>query len=143
MNKVKIERLESFSEREFEQLCCLMGILSPGYELTVEALANAAKQAQLYVMRNVEGEIIGSATLAVFYSPTGRKASVEDVVVHTAYQGQGLGRILVEHLIAETNRLAPITLQLTSRPSRQAANHLYRSLEFEQRETNAYKMEID
>ena len=87
--------------------------------------------------------ILGVATLCVYESPTGRKASVEDVVVSQACRGQHIGKRLMEHIItfARTN-LADIDLCLTSRPHRVAANNLYRSLGFQPKETNVYKMPI-
>lgn len=89
------------------------------------------------------GRIVGCATLCIYCSPTGRKASVEDVVVASACRGQHLGKRLIEHIIAFARReLAPIDLGLTSRPSRVAANSLYRSLGFTPKETNVYKMPL-
>jgi ribosomal protein S18 acetylase RimI-like enzyme len=91
----------------------------------------------------MNGRIIGCASLCVFESPTGRKASVEDVVVGEGFRGQGIGRALMEHLIDFVRReLAPVDLHLTSRPERVAANTLYRSLGFERRETNVYRMRV-
>ena len=87
--------------------------------------------------------IVGCATLCVYCSPTGRKASVEDVVVASACRGQHLGKRLIEHIIGFARReLAPVDLGLTSRPSRVAANSLYRSLGFTPKETNVYKMPL-
>lgn len=87
--------------------------------------------------------ILGVATLCVYESPTGRKASVEDVVVSQACRGQHIGKRLMEHIItyARTN-LADVDLCLTSRPHRVAANNLYKSLGFQPKETNVYKMPI-
>ena len=89
------------------------------------------------------GRIVGCASLCVFDSPTGRKGHIEDVVVSSACRGQHLGRKLLEYILdyARTD-LAPIDIHLTSRPARVAANTLYRSLGFEQRDTNVYRLII-
>ncbi len=63
---------------------------------------------------------------------------VEEVVVDSAYRGQGLGKKLVEVLIAEAKQEHVNQLDLTSRPAREAANKLYQKLGFEKRETNVY-----
>lgn len=138
MVEMKFERLSSFDAQEFADMRTLMGVLSSHCDLTEDMLTDAVRQASVFVARH-EGHIIATATLAVFSSPTGRKASIEDVVVLPQYQGHGIGRDLVKHVLDEAHRLSPITLQLTSRPSRIAANALYRNLGFQQKETNFYK----
>lgn len=89
-----------------------------------------------------EGRIIGCATLCVFHSPTGTKASIEDVVVSSAYRGQHLGKRLMEYVLEQAKAYAPIELHLTSNPMRVAANKLYQSLGFQRKETNCYQMMI-
>ena len=82
-------------------------------------------------------------TLCIYHCPTARKVWVEDVVVDSAYRGQGLGKELVAFAIDYVEKnLAPCSLMLTSRPSRIAANELYRKSGFEQRQTNVYKIDI-
>ena len=89
------------------------------------------------------GRIIGTASLCVYDSPTGRKASIEDVVVSSQFRGQGLGRQLMEHVIDYARKeLGEVDLHLTSRPSRVAANELYQKLGFQKRETNAYVLKL-
>ena len=97
---------------------------------------------RLFVMRH-EGIIIGMLTLCIYHCPTARKVWVEDVVVDNAYRGQGLGKKLMAYAIDYVEKnLAPCSLMLTSRPTRVAANALYRKIGFEPRETNVYKMEF-
>ena len=65
------------------------------------------------------------------------------VIVDSSLRGQGLGRLLLEHVIDFARQeLGNVDLHLTSRPERVAANELYRSLGFEKRETNAYVLRI-
>ena len=97
---------------------------------------------RLFVMRH-EGIIIGMLTLCIYHCPTARKVWVEDVVVDNAYRGQGLGKELMAYAIDYVEKnLAPCSLMLTSRPTRVAANALYRKIGFEPRGTNFYKMEF-
>jgi ribosomal protein S18 acetylase RimI-like enzyme len=67
---------------------------------------------------------------------------IEDVVVDEAMRGRSIGRLLVNSAIEYAKTLGGGTLMLTSRPSREAANALYRSCGFVFKETNNYKMEI-
>lgn len=87
--------------------------------------------------------IVAMCTLATYLAPTGRKAWIEDVVVDSQIRGQKLGRLLIDRVVDEARRLAPCSLMLTSRPARVAANALYKSAGFEQRETNVYKKSFE
>ncbi len=84
--------------------------------------------------------VVGMLTIGLYYSPTGSKAWIEDVVVDNAYRGQGLGRMLVAEAIEQAREWGAQTLMLTSNPKRIAANALYCSLGFEPKETNVYRM---
>ena len=85
------------------------------------------------------GTILGMLSLATFAIPTGVRAWVEDVVVDAGTRGMGAGQQLVEAAVAHAQKLGARTVDLTSRPSREAANRLYRRCGFELRETNVYR----
>jgi ribosomal protein S18 acetylase RimI-like enzyme len=93
------------------------------------------------VAHDDQGAIIGSLTLAVFRTPTGARAWIEDVVVDEAARGQGAGVALVEEAIRLAGERGARTVDLTSRPSRTAANALYEKIGFGARETNVYRYE--
>jgi ribosomal protein S18 acetylase RimI-like enzyme len=95
----------------------------------------------LLLARDAEGAIVGMLTLAVFRIPTGVRAWIEDVVVDEAARGQGVGAALTNAAIRLANAQGARTVDLTSRPSREAANRLYRRLGFAERETNVYRFE--
>ena len=95
----------------------------------------------LFVAR-VEGRIVGSLTLATFPIPTGVRAWIEDVVVDGGARGHGVGEALNMAAIEEARARGAITVELTSRPSREAANRLYRRIGFEPRETNVYRYSL-
>jgi len=86
--------------------------------------------------------VAGMATLGIYSSPTGVKAWIEDVVVDVVYRGKGLGRMLTQHAIDYAKSKQADSLMLTSNPSRIAANNLYQSIGFEQKETNVYRMKF-
>ena len=86
-----------------------------------------------------EAAILGSMTLAVFRIPTGLRAWIEDVVVDTAAGGAGVGTALNQRALEIAAERGARTVDLTSRPSREVANRLYRRLGFEPRETNVYR----
>ena len=87
-----------------------------------------------------QGErIVGSLTLAVFRIPTGVRAWIEDVVVDPSARGNGAGEALSREALRIAADRGARTVELTSRPSREAANRLYRRLGFQVRETNVYR----
>jgi ribosomal protein S18 acetylase RimI-like enzyme len=104
--------------------------------------AMLAHQAVTQFVARVDGSIVGVATLAVFPIPTASRAWVEDVIVDEAMNGQGIGQLLVEAMVERARELGCATVDLTSRPSREAANHLYRKVGFTERETNVYRFVV-
>ncbi len=140
---MEIKELHNYTQEEYENLKQLMAELSDRLSLTQSDLMNVLRDqnSHLYVMTD-SGKIIGCATMCVFHSPSGTKASIEDVVVASVYRGRHLGKQLVNHLLKEAKEFAPIEIQLTSKPARIAANGMYQSLGFEKKETNCYRMSI-
>jgi GNAT superfamily N-acetyltransferase len=89
------------------------------------------------------GAILGSLTLAWFRIPTGVRAWIEDVVVDGEARGRGVGEALNLHAIERARAVDAKTVDLTSRPSREAANRLYQRIGFVPRETNVYRFVLD
>jgi ribosomal protein S18 acetylase RimI-like enzyme len=101
-----------------------------------------SEASHLLVARDEAGKIVGSLTLVLFRIPTAVRAWIEDVVVDEEARGQGVG----EHLNREALQLAgehgARSVDLTSRPAREAANRLYQRIGFKQRDTNVYRYEL-
>ncbi len=97
-----------------------------------------SEASDLFVASDDSG-ILGTLTLAMFPIPTGRRAWIEDVVVDDAARGRGVGKLLNEAALARAKKLGAVSVDLTSRPSREAANRLYHRLGFVARETNVYR----
>jgi len=109
-----------------------------------ELHAIAASEASILLMaRDRHGRIVGSLTLAVFRIPTGVRAWIEDVVVDDAARGAGAGEALVNAAVDRARTLGAKTVDLTSRPSREAANRLYLRLGFVSRSTNVYRYSLE
>lgn len=103
------------------------------------AMVASPATAVLVARRVPGGPIVGTLTLALFRVPTGVRALIEDVVVDEAARGSGAGSALVAAALDRARLAGARTVDLTSRPDRQAANRLYRRLGFEQRTTNVYR----
>ena len=88
-----------------------------------------------------EGVHVGSLTLVLFRIPTGLRAIIEDVVVDSSARGKGVGEALTRAALDRAAAVGCRTVDLTSRPSREAANRLYQRIGFKLRETNTYRYE--
>jgi ribosomal protein S18 acetylase RimI-like enzyme len=91
------------------------------------------------LVAKADGRVVGMLTVAIFRVPTGVRAWVEDVVVDDDARGSGVASALVKAALGHAEKQGARTVDLTSRPEREAANRLYVRLGFEQRETNVYR----
>lgn len=114
----------------------------PPTEDDVRAMAESPATALLVARLGAGGEVVGSLTLATFRIPTGLRAWIEDVVVDTEARGKGIGAALTNAAVDRARALGCRNVDLTSRPSREAANRLYQRLGFEARETNVYRKDL-
>jgi ribosomal protein S18 acetylase RimI-like enzyme len=88
------------------------------------------------------GEIVGTLTLAIFPIPTGVRAWIEDVVTDEMARGQGVGTALTLEALRLARERGARTVDLTSRPSREAAGRLYERLGFQRRESRLYRITL-
>jgi ribosomal protein S18 acetylase RimI-like enzyme len=92
------------------------------------------------LVARVDGEIVGVLTLVMFPVPTGMRAWIEDVVVDEAARGQGAGAGLTAEAVRLARADGARTIDLTSRPSRQAAGRMYERLGFQLRDSRVYRL---
>lgn len=90
-----------------------------------------------------EDAVVGALTLVLFRIPTGLRALIEDVVVDERVRRRGVGEALIRCAVEVATEAGARTVDLTSRPSREAANRLYTRLGFEQRDTNVYRFDLE
>ena len=140
---MEIQRVTQVTPELMEALERLIPQLSTARVPTraeVEELV-ASQASTLLVAR--DPQIVGSLTLIVFRTPTGVHAWIEDVVVDSAMRGRGIGEALTRDAIARAKQLGANEVNLTSRPSREAANRLYQRIGFQQRDTNVYRYPLE
>jgi ribosomal protein S18 acetylase RimI-like enzyme len=94
------------------------------------------------VDREADDRVLGSLTLAWFRIPTGVRAWIEDVVVDEEARGHGVGELLNRAALDRARQMGAKTVDLTSRPSREAANRLYQRIGFVARDTNVYRFSL-
>lgn len=110
---------------------------------TFEELKNIVKSDNIHLLAAIDNdEILGSLTLAIYHIPTGKKAIIEDVVVDNDARGRGLASHLMNRGIEIARENGARKIELTSNPTRIAANKMYLKLGFKLRETNFYRLDL-
>lgn len=141
---MSIEEVSEVTDELLEATNLLIPQLSTSApKMTREELAQFLAQpgTYLFVFR-LDGRILGMLTLATFIIPTGYRGIIEDVVVDCDARGHGAGQALVEAALQKGRDLGMKNIDLTSRPSREAANRLYLRCGFVPRETNVYRYSL-
>lgn len=147
MSRVDIAAVREVDHDLLEAVRKLLGQLSTSAKpLTAETLAAiiACPTTELFVARarTEPHDILGMLTLVTFRISSGLRAWIEDVVVDHTARGTGIGEALIRAAVARAHAVGARTVELTSRPSRDAANRLYRKLGFELRDTNVYRLAL-
>lgn len=139
---IEVEVIEEVTDElvaTFERLTPQLSSSSSAPSAEVLAEIAASPATHLLVARDDDGSIVGSLTLVLFRIPTGMRAWIEDVVVDGDARGQGVGEALNRFAIDTAIGQGARSVDLTSRPSREAANRLYQRLGFAPRDTNVYR----
>lgn len=138
---MNIEDVTVVTDELVEKLGRLMTQLSQSASPpTHEELQQIVDAEGIYLLVAKESEnVVGTLTLVLFRIPTGVRAWIEDVVVDELARGLGIGKALSHRALVLAKENGARTVDLTSRPSREAANHLYQRLGFKPRNTNVYR----
>jgi ribosomal protein S18 acetylase RimI-like enzyme len=138
---VQVEVLREVTSEVIEAF----GRLLPQLSASAAALDKAAlraivsSSANTLLLARSDGRITGALTLVMFPIPTGLRAWIEDVVVDESARGQGIGEALTLEALRLAQEAGARTVDLTSRPSREAAGRLYQRVGFAERSTRMYR----
>jgi len=91
----------------------------------------------------VDQKLVGLASLFVIEKIEYTTGAIEGVVVDENYRRQGVGQAMMQALINQAKELELVHLDLTSNPTRVAANRFYQKLGFKKRETNVYRLKLN
>jgi ribosomal protein S18 acetylase RimI-like enzyme len=143
---LKIKKITRFSQKIYKAVLKLLPQLVPASELPSDEYFKGiirSKHTHFFIAELGNKDIIGILTVAVYNIPTGTKFWIEDVVVDETHRGKGYGKELMLYAIGFARSAGAKSIELTSRPSRIAANQLYKNMGFELRETNVYRYRLD
>jgi ribosomal protein S18 acetylase RimI-like enzyme len=142
---MKIKKVNRYSRRVFDAVLRLLPQLDPESQSPDEKRFRSilqSKNTSFFIAELDNKEIAGILTLVTYDIPSGHKVCIEDVVVDESQRGKGYGRELILFAINFAKSTGAKSIELTSRPSRIAANQLYRQLGFVIRETNVYRYSL-
>lgn len=142
---IGVEVLDEVTDEVVEAFGRLLPQLSRSAKpLDASALATvAASPAVTVLLARSDGRITGSLTLAMIPIPTGLRAWIEDVVVDESARGQGIGAVLTQEALRIARLAGARSVDLTTRPAREAAGRLYERAGFTQRETRLYRYSFE
>jgi ribosomal protein S18 acetylase RimI-like enzyme len=140
MNNTQIAAAIEVTPELIEGMARLIPQLSPLATIpTAEELRQILSSPVITLLvARTDGALSGMLTLIVFRVATAMRGIIEDVVVDERYRGQDISEQLTREALAHASAAGLRTVNVTSRPSREAANRLYERMGFERRETNAY-----
>lgn len=141
---MEIKEVTKYSTKVLEGLNKLIPQLTASKKEVPEKLFRTIikdEDVHLYIAEE-DGKVLGALTLVVYPIPTDMRVIIEDVVVDGTTRGKGIGQKLVMAAIEKAKEKGATSVNLTSGPTRVAANALYQKMGFNQRETNVYRYEI-
>ena len=109
----------------------------PASRAVLERVTSSA--ATTLLIARSDGKIAGTLSLVMFPIPTGLRAWIEDVIVDGAARGQGIGEVLTFEALRIAEEAGARTVDLTSRPAREAAGRLYERVGFQSRSTRMFR----
>ena len=86
--------------------------------------------------------IVGIAAMATYKVISGHKGMIEDVIVDENQRGKGIGRKLMQKLLAEGKKQNLDEILLFSGHHRLPAINLYKSLGFQLKESGLYRLKM-
>lgn len=139
-NTVTIEVVERVDDGLLDAVRRLLPQLSRSAAFDEQTIAWVVQhEACTLFTASLDGAVVGALTLVTYPLPTGLRAHVDDVVVDDAVRGRGVGETLVRAALDRAVEVGARTVDLTSRPSREAAIRLYERCGFVRRDSTLFR----
>lgn len=146
---IVIESLNDYSELAAQEIGALLPHLDSSFDKgpvsreLLSAIIESPLHEQL-VARGEDGRIVGIATLSIVFGVgAGKTAYLNDFVVDPSIQGAGIGGKVWDAMIDWCKNNGASSLEFTSSPSKEAAQHFYAKKGAEVRQTNFFKKTIE
>lgn len=141
---MQIEQIRQVDDKTFKAFKNLIPQLVGRDDFpSIEELKAIVKSDNIILLAAIDGEtILGSLTIALYHIPTGKKGIIEDVVVDKNARGRGVASKLMDSAIDKARKHGARKIELTSNPTRIAANSMYVKYGFKVRDTNFYRLDL-
>jgi ribosomal protein S18 acetylase RimI-like enzyme len=111
------------------------GLANPGYAVELADVARRAELAELLVVRDGDGRLVGSVALVLDgdfgeVTESDDEAAFRMLVVDPAAQGRGIGELLVTECLQRARAAGKRRMVLSTAPAMTAAHRLYERLGF-------------
>lgn len=146
--ELQITEVREYSADVASGLGRLMRVLSedlanePIAEDRLRAIIESPTRAQL--IAELQGRVVGAATLNLIVSLSGTKAWLDDFVVNNdeSIRGQGVGYKLWSEMLSWSREQGATSLQFTSKSTREAAQIFYRRQGARERDTIPFRIDL-
>ncbi len=146
MMKLHIEEITAATEDVAGALSGLLKQLtSRDHSIRVDNLRDIvhSQSCRLLAAYTPEQDIVGMVTVVFFRTPSAARCRIEDLVVDESMRRRGVAAALLTEAEGLAREFGARTIDLTSHPTRAAANALYRKRGYDLRDTNVYRKFLD
>ncbi len=139
--EIKIKRIQKVSVSQQKNIQELYSELSSSSKsITSRQIKKALSSKNTFVFCAFEKQVIvAMCTFISNITLAGIRIRIEDFVVSSRVRGKGIGSTLFKKVLSEAQKQKPVSIDLTSNPSRISAQALYRANGFTQRDTSVFR----
>jgi ribosomal protein S18 acetylase RimI-like enzyme len=145
MEKIITSKENDITIRDMKKVCDLLQQLpSSPHHIPFQNIKKIMRSGSIVTLRDTSRDnlLIGMGTLLTVQKITLVYGIIQEVIVDEAYRGQGLGKILMKHLLQKGRDCNMHFIELTSKPERKQANYMYQSMGFKIKHTNVYRIPL-
>jgi ribosomal protein S18 acetylase RimI-like enzyme len=144
MSPIRIEVATQYSEALLRGISSLLPQLTAsGRGLTAAELKDITDCPATRLLVAKEGaEVVGMLSLVLVQMPTGLRALLEDLAVDSSYRRRGSATALMNFARDLASKAGARTIDLTSRPSREAGIRIYERLGYRRRDTGVFRLTL-
>src|SRR5690606_8528341 len=136
--EIKELNLSNIDNTIREKIIALYRQLSPGKKYQDLSQVLRVDNGVYFIGGFQDGNLVGIASMAVYFVISGHKGWIEDVVVDDADRGKRSGKKWMEHLLNYSSEMNLTEVLLFTESHRTVARKLYENLGFRSKDSSLY-----